>query len=82
MRIRKWISIALILALVATGGILWERWLPAAANFTLRRQVAPSWRRLGVFLLKNTDPVMKNISRYLAIEQEEAPDELFLYFTE
>lgn len=82
MRFKKWISIVLIAALAVTGGIFWEHWLPSVAAFTLRQQTAPSWRRLGVFLLKNTDPVMKNISRFLVPEQEEAPDELFLYFTE
>ena len=82
MRFKRWISIVLALVLAVTGGFFWEHWLPTVAAFTLRQQTAPSWRRVGMFLLKNTDPVMKNISRYLVPEQEEAPDELFLYFTE
>ncbi len=82
MRFQKWISSIAVVALVLTGGIFWEHWLPAAAAYSLRRQAAPSWRRVGIFLLKNTAPVMKDISRYLVFEDEEAPDELFLYFTE
>ena len=79
---RKWISIALIIALIAVGGYYWEAWLPQAAAFSLGQYRPPSLRSVGIFLLKNTDPMMRNIGRYLGQETEEAIDEPFLYFME
>ena len=79
---RRWICIGLIAALAIGGGFCWKIWLPAAARFALQQQLPISARRVGIFLLKHTDPAMKNIGRYLVPEQKEVPDELFLYFTE
>lgn len=79
---RKWISIGLIVVLVAGAGVHWDCWLPAATAFALRQYQPISMKSLGIFLLKNTDPLMKNVARYLACAPEEAPDELFLYFQE
>ncbi len=77
---QKWISIALIAVLVLTGGFTWEHWLPAAADFSLRQTRAVTARQMGITLLKYTDPVMKNVGRYLTPEFTEALDEHFLYF--
>ncbi len=77
---RRWISILLITALVLTGGFYWEHWLPAVAEFSLRQQRAITLRQFGIFMLKNTDPVMKNVGRYLVPEFYESLDEPFLYF--
>lgn len=81
--LRKWISIALIGTVVLMGCIFWKNWLPAAAAFSLRQYYAPpSLQSVGLFLLKNTDPMMKNVGRFLALETEEALDEPFLFFME
>ena len=79
---RKWISILLIAALMISGGVFWESWLPSVAAFALRQEGSLSFKRIGLFLLEKTDPVMKNVGLYLASEPKEAPDELFLYFQE
>ena len=80
--LRKWISILLIVALIAVGGIYWKSWLPQVAAFSLRQYQPPSLQNLGIFLLKNTDPMMRNIGRYLAEAPKEPIDEPFLYFLE
>ena len=77
---KKWISIALIVALVLTGGFTWEHWLPAVADFSLRQTRAVTARQVGLTLLKYTDPIMHNISRYLTPDFTESLDEHFLYF--
>ncbi len=79
---RKWISIGLILLILVGAGVHWESWLPSATAFALRQYQPISMKNVGVFLLKHTDPMMKNVARYLASAPEEAPDELFLYFME
>lgn len=71
------------MVLVAAGaGVHWSSWLPDATAFALRQYQPLSMKNVGIFLLKHTDPMMKNVSRYLACGPEEAPDELFLYFLE
>lgn len=77
---KRWVSILLLVALTVTGGIYWERWLPAVADFSLRQTRAVTARQMGIALLKYTDPVMRNISRYLTPEFTESLDEHFLYF--
>lgn len=77
---QKWISIFLIVALVLTGGFCWEHWLPAVADFSLRQTRAVTLRQMGITLLKYTDPVMRNVGRYLTPEFTEVLDEHFLFF--
>jgi stage II sporulation protein P len=77
---RRWISIVLIAAAVVLGGIYWRAWLPAAANFALRGHARFSMQRMGILLLKNTDPVLRNVALYLTPEAKEAIDEPFLFF--
>lgn len=77
---KKWISIGLILALTVCGGVFWEWWMPAAANFSLRQTRAAPVRRLGVAALKYTDPVMRQVGRYLVPDFTADLNENFLYF--
>ena len=78
---RRWIGGLLIAALVLGAGFGWEFWMPRAAGLALGQLQALPLKRVGVFLLKNTDPSMKQIGRYLTDEFFESPDEPFLYFT-
>lgn len=77
---KKWISIGLIIALCLMGGIYWEHWIPAVAQTALQSAGGYSARRLTLFLLKGTDPLMHHIGRYMTPEYAEAADEYFLYF--
>lgn len=79
---QKWISLLLTVALVLTGGFTWEYWMPVAAEFALQQTRAVTARRVGLTLLKYTDPVMRHVGRYLVPELTEALDEHFLYFIE
>ena len=77
---RKWIAGLLIAVLAVAAWFGRELWMPPMARLSLDQLRAMPLRRVGVFLLKHTDPAMKNISRYLTEEFLESPDELFLYF--
>ncbi|MBQ8600310.1 MAG: stage II sporulation protein P [Clostridia bacterium] len=77
---QKWISIVLIVVLCLSGGIFWESWLPGVAEFTLRSAGGHTARQMTLTLLKYTDPVMKQIGRYMVPEFTESLDENFLYF--
>ena len=79
---RKWISIGLMLLIIAGAGVHWKSWLPSATAFALRQYQPLSMKNIGIFLLKHTDPMMRNVARYLASAPEETQDELFLYFLE
>ena len=70
----------LIVALVLSGGFSWKYWLPAAVDFTLRQNRAITLRQVGIALLKHTDPVLRNVGRYLTPEFTESINEHFLYF--
>lgn len=80
--LRKWISIVLIISFIVGAGVHWQWWLPDATAFALRPYQPLSMKNIGIFLLKHTDPMMKNVARYLALPPDEAQDELFLYFAE
>ncbi len=77
---KRWISIAAAAAIFLAAGFGWRGWLPAATEFTLRQQSGISLRRLGIALLRNTDPIMRNIEQYLLPEFTEDFEEHFLYF--
>ncbi len=77
---RRWIAGLLVAALVMGAGFSWEYWMPRAAGLALGQLQALPLKRVGVFLLKNTDPSMRHISRYLTDEFFESPDEPFLFF--
>lgn len=79
---QKWIGILLVAAMVLTGGFTWEYWMPRAAEFALQQTRAMTARRVGLGLIKYTDPVMRHAGRYLVPELTEALDEHFLYFAE
>lgn len=78
---QRWISIGVILVIALTGGWTWKYWAPAVAEFSLRQttQAAPL-RQMGMTLLKYTDPVMRNVGRYLIPEFTDEGEEYFLYF--
>lgn len=77
---RRWISIALMAALLLTGGLSWRNWLPEVANFSLQQTRAIPLRRFELLVLKYTDPLMRNIGRYLVPGFTASLDENFLYF--
>ena len=77
---QKWISIAVIITLCLTGGFFWEAWLPAVAEVSLRSAGGQSAKQMTLSLLKYTDPVMRNVGRYMVPEFTESPEEYFLYF--
>jgi len=77
---RRWIAGFLIAALAIGAGFGWEFWMPQAAGLSLGQLQALPLKRVGIFLLKHTDPAMENISRYMTEEFLESPDEPFLFF--
>ncbi len=77
---QKWISILLAVVLCLTGGFFWKSWLPEVAEFTLRTAGGRSARQMTLTLLKYTDPLMREIGRYMVPEFTESLNESFLYF--
>ncbi len=77
---RRWISAGLIAALLLTGGFSWRGWLPAVTNFSLQQNRGIPLKRLELLLLKYTDPVLRQVGRFLVPDFTKSLDENFLYF--
>ncbi len=77
---RRWVAGILVVLLTLGAGFSWQYWMPQMAKWTLSQMRVVPLKRIGLFLLKNTDPAMRHISRYMTDEFLESPDELFLYF--
>ena len=62
------------------AGFFWRTWLPGLTEFTLEQHRSLTARRLLLTVLKNTDPVMRGIGKYLVPDFTEGFDENFLFF--
>ncbi len=76
---KRWMGLWTLLFLIPAV-LFWEYWLPSVAELSLAQHRGITLRQAGIFLLKNTDPRMREIGAYLVPEWTFAGDEHFLYF--